>query len=152
MRQAPLGGVWIRVAGRLTDGTLFAGMAVVEDWKPVSVLAIQTSDATETPEWQFAANEPIIFTCDHAIDPRIGQGLKVSLLIEAFGQRFASPWQPASVGEGIIGYTVRVPLEASIGVSTMKVTLRLRQKKKIRDTVVMILPVEVLEHSKIELP
>jgi len=147
--QAPLGGVRIRVAGRLTDGTLFAGMATVEDWKPVSALAIQTEDATEKPEWQFARNEAIVFICDYAIDPRIGNGLKVSLLVQAFGQQFASAWLPVIAGEGVVGHTLRVPLDTGIGTSTMKVTLRLRKKKKICDTVVMMMPVEVLLHSKL---
>jgi hypothetical protein len=152
LRQAPLGGVWIRVAGRLTDGTPFAGEATVEDWKPVSLLSIQTIDATEKPEWQFARNEPILFISRYAVDPRIGKSLRSSLLVEAFGMKFTSPWQPTIAGEAINGFTVKVPPEARIGVTTMKVTLRLRKKHKVCDTVVVTLPVEVLEHSKIDLP
>jgi hypothetical protein len=77
------------------------------------------------------------------VDPRAGTG-KVSALVNAFGHKFRSPWQPVSAGANTLGYTVLVPASAATGPQDVKVTLQLKKAGKVIDTEVRTLHIEVL--------
>jgi hypothetical protein len=150
LRQVPTGDVNIKIAGHLTDGTPFEGTTTIQTWKPLTISDLHATDTMGRAETQFAVNEPVVLACTYSIDERVGKGLKASLLVEGFGKKFSSPWLPASAGVNSAGFTVLVPKTAKPGGTTMKATLRLRKNGKVNDTAVETLPVEVLEHSKMD--
>jgi hypothetical protein len=144
LATAPLGQVRISVTGQLTDGTPFEGTTTVQTWKPLALGDIDLTDAKGQPETQFAKNEPMVFLrCSYEVDPRAGAG-KVSALVNAFGRKFRSPWQPVSAGANTLGYTVLVPASAATGPQDVKVTLQLKKAGKVIDTEVRTLHIEVL--------
>jgi uncharacterized repeat protein (TIGR02543 family) len=145
LRQVPLGEVEVKVTGQLNDGSPFEGTATVTTWKPLVLRDIDLTNAKGQPETQFAKNEPMVFLrCSYEVDPRAGTG-KVSALVNAFGHKFRSPWQPVSAGANTLGYTVLIPASAATGPQDVKVTLQLKKAGKIYDAEVRTLHIEVTD-------
>jgi hypothetical protein len=149
LRQVPCGEVELRLTGLLNDGTPFEGAATVKTWKPVVITAVETADALGRPETQFAAGEPIVLSCGIDVDRRAGERLKALLVVQGFGRVWRSSL-PVSPGQRQLGYTLVVPAGATLGPQGLKVSVQLKKRLNLLDTAFTTVPVEVLEHSKID--
>lgn len=136
---------------------LLCGLTPAGAADPVTIVSTSTSNAFHQPETEFAGGEPLWVSCTFDIDEALPfNRAKVSLVVTAFGEVYRTSWMPVAdlpgLGwtQGPVGLTVLVPVDAPLGDQDMQVELRLKRLHSVYAQDSELVPVTVLEESKID--